>query len=133
MIDIDNFKALNDRFGHEAGDLVLAAVGELIVDTTRSEDIACRYGGEEFAIILVGADANLAREVGERLCDSIRHLPLSFHGQTPTSVTISAGIAVLAGEDTSPSALLRSADEMLYHAKQAGRGRVRVANSKGGE
>ena len=127
MIDIDHFKNFNDHFGHEAGDVVLGTVGHLIGDSTRGEDIACRYGGEEFVLVLVGSDEVRAREVGQRLCHQVNHLLLSFRGQTLNKISVSVGAAILAHDLESSSALLQRADEMLYRAKQSGRNQVVVA------
>lgn len=128
LLDLDHFKRLNDDFGHPFGDSVLQRVGDLIVRSVRSSDMACRYGGEELAVILPDTPSAQALQLGERLCAQIRALTFAPRGK-PVVVTSSAGVAELfevsRGEEPSPAALLEAADRALYAAKATGRDRVR--------
>jgi two-component system cell cycle response regulator len=121
MADIDHFKAVNDSYGHPAGDGVLRQLGALIQNSTRKSDISCRYGGEEFAIILPDINAVQAAKFAERLRRQIEALPLEPEGR-PIRVTISLGIAQYDAESPMDlDAFVRAADDRLYHAKKKGR------------
>jgi diguanylate cyclase (GGDEF)-like protein len=124
MMDIDFFKKINDTYGHMAGDLVLKTVGLFLGKNIRLENIACRYGGEEFAIILRNVDGEKALQIAERVRASIAAEKIVFRDKT-ISVTVSAGIATLLSNnfDTIDDFIQR-ADEHLYEAKQSGRNRV---------
>jgi len=124
MIDVDFFKKVNDQHGHLAGDYILKSIGEYLLKHLRQENIACRYGGEEFAVILRGVDQALANRIAERLRLSIEQEVFSFRG-TAIPITISAGIASItdASFDTIED-FIRRADENLYHAKELGRNRT---------
>jgi diguanylate cyclase (GGDEF)-like protein len=124
MLDIDHFKQINDRYGHAAGDAVIAAVGRRLVHTARRADLVGRYGGEEFVILQTG-DADLAA-FAERLRRAVADAPIDTPAG-PLSVTASAGVAVRTPGDADPSALLSRADRALYRAKKAGRNRVAIA------
>ncbi|MBK8481338.1 MAG: diguanylate cyclase [Proteobacteria bacterium] len=128
MVDVDHFKRINDRYGHQAGDLVLARVGECLKTKIREMDLVGRYGGEEFAALLPQTPPPLAREVGERIRRTIEALSIMVDGQT-IPVTLSVGVAGRAQPDDLP-ALLRQADAALYQAKSAGRNRVVVATEE---
>lgn len=120
--DIDEFKTINDRFGHKAGDKVLFAVAQVLRKQLRSTDFVARVGGEEFVMLLPGADMAQAR----RLCDELRRKvsALGFHfGGTPVKITCSVGLSDVRIEDT-PDSVFERADAALYRAKQAGRDRV---------
>jgi diguanylate cyclase (GGDEF)-like protein len=121
MIDIDHFKKVNDTFGHMAGDLVLKTVGQFLSKNLRLENIGCRYGGEEFAIILRNVGSELAWGIAERLRASIEAEKINYRGKI-IRVTISIGIATLEGTnfDTIED-LIQKADECLYEAKEKGR------------
>ena len=128
MLDVDHFKRFNDIHGHAAGDAVLKALGERLRVSIRQEDIACRYGGEEFTIIMPGAK----REDVIKRAESVRHLvetevPPEFGGKPLPPYTISLGVAAWPENEGSASALLASADAALYQAKNSGRNRVDVA------
>ena len=118
LCDIDFFKAINDKYGHDEGDQVLAAFGALLEHSLRGDDVAARYGGEEFLLLLVGATPAAAVEVLARM--------RSRWGQTHPTVTFSAGIATVTSPDTVPHAIT-DADAALYRAKQAGRNCDRTA------
>lgn len=125
MVDIDHFKRLNDRFGHVKGDEVLAAVGRCLRDGLRHNDYACRFGGDEFALILTDVDPPVAVERSEQLRASIERLFASGDGPlTAEPVTISAGIALAPRDGTRPEELIGEADRRLYAAKRLGRNRV---------
>jgi diguanylate cyclase (GGDEF)-like protein len=130
MVDIDHFKRLNDRFGHDTGDEVLRAVAEAVARTVRTDDFPIRYGGEEFLVVLRRADETIAMAVAERLRRNVAKVDLQrLHVTTP--VTVSVGIAVedpaRRPERDGLAALITSADAALYRAKSAGRDRVVVA------
>ncbi|SHE49514.1 GGDEF domain-containing protein [Desulforamulus putei] len=123
MIDLDFFKRINDFYGHQSGDFVLRKVSELVLVNLRDEDIACRYGGEELAVILPETSLKEAAVVAERLLRSIEKTEFSLAGiEEPVQVTVSIGVAELNEGDT-PDRLLQRADEALYLAKRRGRNR----------
>lgn len=133
MFDIDHFKSINDTYGHPAGDSVITGVAKLITRETRSADIACRYGGEEFAIIMPETEPDKALQ----LCDRIRmHCEQMNWSRHPTrSVTISGGVAGLYKGQTmqiTPEAWVELADRNLYEAKQSGRNRIKATGLDGG-
>ncbi len=125
MIDIDHFKQFNDTFGHQAGDTVLRALGGFLIQRTRTEDAPCRYGGEEFALILPDTSGETARRRAELLREELKMLAVQHAGQVLGSVTVSIGIATYPEEGTAEE-LLKTADLALYRAKAAGRNRVMV-------
>jgi diguanylate cyclase (GGDEF)-like protein/PAS domain S-box-containing protein len=127
MIDVDHFKQFNDNFGHDAGDFVLSALARAITKSVRPSDIACRYGGEELAIVLPDASLECAQERVAEMQVAIRNTTLTHLGRALPPPTASFGIAVYPKDGTRPADLLRSADQALYRAKQAGRDRVCVA------
>lgn len=127
MADIDNFKKVNDLFGHRIGDEILKMFARVLLDNARADDTVARYGGEEFAVILPGSQAEYARQVTERMRSQLEGMQLAINdsGQEIGSITASFGVAELgAGDDA--DALLHRADAMLYEAKCAGRNRVAV-------
>jgi diguanylate cyclase (GGDEF)-like protein len=126
MIDIDHFKRFNDTYGHEAGDALLREFGTLVRAQTRREDIACRYGGEEFLLILPEADAVTTAQCAEKLRRAMEHLSVDVNGQAVGQVTASFGVAAFPEHSDSFTALVRIADKALYAAKSAGRNRVSV-------
>jgi diguanylate cyclase (GGDEF)-like protein/PAS domain S-box-containing protein len=127
MIDIDHFKHFNDKFGHDAGDFVLSALARVITKSIRPSDIACRYGGEELAIVLPEASLECARERVEQVRLAIRNSNLTHLGQTLPAPTASFGVAVYPANGTNPVDLLKAADQALYRAKQEGRDRICAA------
>lgn len=127
MLDVDDFKQFNDIYGHAAGDAVLRELGDLLLGHFRGEDIACRYGGDEFIIVLLDASLEMTRERAERLCEHARHVNIQFEGQALEAVTFSVGIAVFPEGGSTSAEVLKAADTALYRAKHAGRGRVVVA------
>ena len=123
MLDIDHFKRFNDTFGHQAGDALLRAFGDFLLNRTRGQDVACRYGGEEFALILSGASIEVAQKRAELLREDLKRLTVEYAGQVLGSVTLSIGVAGFPGHETSEK-LLHAADQALYRAKAEGRDRV---------
>jgi len=126
MLDIDHFKRFNDTFGHQAGDALLRALGEFVRQRTRGQDIACRFGGEEFAIILSSASVEAACKRAEMLCVELRELDVQHAGQTLGSITFSIGIAAFPTHATTAEDVVRVADQALYRAKREGRNRMVV-------
>ncbi len=125
MMDIDHFKRVNDSYGHRAGDKVLTELGQLLTASVRAEDIPCRYGGEEFVIVLPGASLETAKERAEQIRLSIHNLRVSYRNQ-PIQITTSLGVAAYPVHGDNSDAVLIRADRALYHAKQTGRNRVVV-------
>ena len=125
MVDIDHFKTVNDRFGHEAGDAVLRIVADRLTAASRTEDVVGRWGGEEFLVVAPSTDAAGARALGERLRAGAAAEP-SPVADEHVSMTVSVGVAVGAGD---VEATLREADAALYEAKAGGRNRVVCAPS----
>jgi diguanylate cyclase (GGDEF)-like protein len=130
MMDIDNFKRINDKFGHTTGDQVLREVARILIAQTRTVDIVSRYGGEEFTVILPETPLDSARAVAERIRAAIEADTTSIPDQQDTiCVTISIGIAVFKGATDTQSELIERADQALYHAKDQGRNRIVVAET----
>jgi diguanylate cyclase (GGDEF)-like protein len=123
MIDADNLKAINDAYGHKAGDKLILTVATTIQDCLRTSDIICRYGGDEFVAVLPQIPANRALEVGERIRRAVE--AQVFHaGGKKLSSTISVGIATYPDDVSNVNDLLEKADEMLYECKESGRNKV---------
>ena len=127
MFDIDHFKKVNDTYGHRAGDMVLKRFGQLLLDNTRIRDIPCRYGGEEFALIMPEAPLSAAMERAENLRQEFAHVRIAELGQDKPP-TLSAGIAVFPIDGKNQDDLFRAADEALYRAKLDGRDCIRTPN-----
>jgi diguanylate cyclase (GGDEF)-like protein/PAS domain S-box-containing protein len=129
MIDLDHFKRFNDTFGHDAGDALLRELGSLLQSQVRGSDIACRYGGEEFAVILPDAPLAAAQERADAIRKSVKHIDLKHHGQALGAITLSIGVAVFPDHGEAPYSLVRTADQALYRAKAAGRDCVVLAET----
>ncbi len=127
MIDIDHFKRFNDTHGHPGGDALLAEFGHLLTRHARDEDIAVRYGGEEFALIMPGASLEIAAGRAEVLRDAVKRLHVRLNGKSLGLVTLSAGVAAYPANGSTGQAVLTEADTALYKAKQEGRDRVEKA------
>ena len=125
MVDIDRFKAINDTHGHQAGDHVLTSLGAQLASMARAEDVACRYGGEEFILVLPSMPLETARSRAEELRASFASKAV-LYGDVSLHATLSIGIAVYPDHGTTADQLIRSADTALYQAKDAGRNRVEV-------
>jgi diguanylate cyclase (GGDEF)-like protein/PAS domain S-box-containing protein len=128
MLDVDDFKQFNDTYGHAAGDAILSNLGNLLLEHVRGEDISCRYGGDEFILILPDASREVTTERAERLCKHVRHIRTQYEGQTLDAVSLSVGVAIFPEHGSTSVVLLKAADDALYRAKRLGRGRVVVAN-----
>lgn len=126
VLDLDHFKGFNDAFGHEAGDALLREVGGVLQRSIRGEDIACRQGGEEFALILPEASLADAARRAEQLRDAIRALNVQYRRQSLGPITVSLGVAIFPDHGPTAEAVLRAADTALYQAKDWGRDRVAV-------
>jgi diguanylate cyclase (GGDEF)-like protein len=133
MIDIDDFKSYNDRFGHQAGDEVLRVVGRILREETRQEDTVGRYGGEEFLSVLVESRAERAMLVAERVLERVRE---TTSGDAPDGepVTVSVGVASCdgGGVGCDSYSMIRRADDALYEAKWAGKDKICVAREDEG-
>lgn len=127
MLDLDNLKQFNDTWGHAAGDEVLGALGSLLLRQVRGEDIACRYGGDEFVLILPDASQKVTRERAELICEHGKQFHLQFDRQRLAAVTLSLGVAVFPEHGVTSTGILRAVDAALYRAKREGRDRVVVA------
>jgi len=123
MIDVVHFKNFNDTYGHVEGDKVLIRMGRVLLQCARQSDTACRYGGEEFTVILRGADIEDGLQVAERIRQTMVRDPFSPRPTKAVFVSVSIGVTSLKADDTE-EALIRRADEALYRAKAAGRNRV---------
>lgn len=129
MIDIDDFKAVNDTFGHSAGDEVLRSVGGAILEAVRESDVPCRVGGEEFAVIVPETDIEGAIAAGERVRLAVERLDQGDVGST----TVSLGVALHPYHATNGAALVEAADRALYEAKRSGKNCTRLASSDPGQ
>ena len=127
MFDLDHFKVFNDTFGHEAGDCVLREVGAFMLRNARAEDIPCRFGGEEFVLILPSATLEGTQSRAERLRAKIKEITVLHHGKSLGMITISAGVAAFPVHGLSVKEVIAAADGALYRAKKGGRDRVVVA------
>jgi diguanylate cyclase (GGDEF)-like protein len=122
MIDVDDFKRVNDTYGHLEGDRVLREIAEVLTENVRSFDICTRYGGEEFAILMPGAEQRVAIQIAERVRRAVEQSTGDVHGGV--RITVSAGVALLGPGDT-PQELLRRTDRALLRAKAEGKNAVR--------
>ncbi len=128
MLDVDHFKAFNDRHGHAMGDVALAAFARMLKDKCRAEDIACRYGGEEFTLILPETDLATVLERAEDIRSSASLLRIGAPGGAALRITVSIGIALMPQHGDVGLELMRAGDRALYRAKHEGRDRVVVAD-----
>ena len=128
MADVDHFKRFNDSHGHEAGDAVLSEVGKLLVRQIRGEDVACRFGGEEFCLILPGADLESARRRADQIRAEVGRLNVRHGPRSLGTITMSAGVSSYPA--LSEGHLIAAADAALYRAKRAGRDRVEAADEQ---
>jgi diguanylate cyclase (GGDEF)-like protein len=132
MIDLDHFKRINDSYGHEAGDCVLKAYAETLSHECRRGDFACRYGGEEFVVVMPNISPETAYGRAEALRNTLNalHIPYGCHS---LSMTISMGIACYPANGLTRDAVLRAADQAMYAAKEAGRDHIRSYDQLPGE
>lgn len=124
MLDLDHFKTFNDTFGHAAGDEVLKAVAQVFVSSVRAEDVACRYGGEEFTIILPDLTAQVALQRAESIRRAVERLQVPIGRDRMAEVSVSIGVAMYPADGEAGDALLHRADMALYAAKRRGRNQV---------
>ena len=127
MFDLDHFKRVNDTYGHDMGDAVLRQIGSLLLEHVRDEDIPCRYGGEEFTIILPGADLETSRGRAEELRQLVASMTVQWGGQIIGNLSVSLGVSCYPLHGSSWQEALKAADQALYSAKHTGRKRVVVA------
>jgi diguanylate cyclase (GGDEF)-like protein len=127
MLDLDHFKKFNDQYGHDAGDTVLREAASFLTKSVRGEDIVCRYGGEEFVIVLPMASLKASKARAEHIRSKLRELTVLHQGQSLGVLTVSIGVAELPTHGISGAQLLEAADAALYRAKNDGRDRVVVA------
>ncbi len=126
MLDIDHFKEFNDTFGHQAGDAALRTLADFLKNATRGQDIVCRYGGEEFALVFGGSTLEGALERGEVLRDGVKRLEVRYGGQLLGTITVSMGLALFPDHGSTIADILRGADQALYCAKRDGRDQICV-------
>lgn len=124
MLDIDHFKRVNDTYGHQAGDLILRELGDLLMQQARATDRVCRYGGEEMILILPEIDTAPAMDIAERLRKTVEAHVFIIPDEKPVSITVSVGVAVYPEDANTKEALVAAADAAMYQAKQTGRNRV---------
>jgi diguanylate cyclase (GGDEF)-like protein len=124
MMDLDHFKRFNDTFGHQAGDTLLRVLGDLLKRSTRGQDIACRYGGEEFALVLTDTNLDGVLKRAEILRQQVKQMSVEYAGQLLGTVSVSIGVAVYPEHGNSSPEVLRASDQALYRAKREGRDRV---------
>jgi diguanylate cyclase (GGDEF)-like protein len=127
MLDLDNFKKFNDTYGHDAGDAVLRETAAFLLKSVRSEDFVCRFGGEEFIVILPAADLKITQARAERIRSKLREMTVIHQGRSLGMVTVSIGVAEVPVHGITPKDLVEAADAALYRAKREGRDRVVVA------
>jgi diguanylate cyclase (GGDEF)-like protein/PAS domain S-box-containing protein len=127
MLDLDHFKRFNDDFGHDGGDTLLRELGTFLWTHVRREDIACRYGGEEFTLVLPDSSLEVARKRAEDLREEVKHLNVRHNGQPLGTISLSLGVAGFPGHGLTGEVVLKAADVALYRAKREGRDRVVVA------
>jgi diguanylate cyclase (GGDEF)-like protein/PAS domain S-box-containing protein len=129
MLDLDHFKRFNDTFGHAAGDIMLRELGRMLQHYLRGEDIACRYGGEEFTMILVDVSLAVTVQRANQIREAVKNLSATYRGQSLGLATASCGVAMFPEHGLTGEQLVRAADHALYRAKDAGRDRVMVAQT----
>jgi diguanylate cyclase (GGDEF)-like protein/PAS domain S-box-containing protein len=133
MLDLDHFKRFNDTFGHEAGDVLLRELGQLLSAQMRKSDIPCRYGGEEFALVMPDSSLKNTLQRLNQVCLKVKTLEVRHSDQLLDKMTVSVGVAVTPKHGCTSSELLHAADEALYAAKKAGRDRVVIYQRKKSE
>jgi two-component system cell cycle response regulator len=124
LIDIDHFKSVNDTYGHPVGDAVLQQVAKRVAASLREVDRAARFGGEEFALIIMQADRKMAMEAARRVCAAVEADLVTVEGGPELKITVSAGAAELPKDAKSCADLVAAADKALYAAKARGRNRA---------
>ncbi len=130
MLDLDHFKRFNDTFGHDAGDSVLRELGQLLREKLRKSDVSCRYGGEEFVLILPDSSLADTQQRVEQIRRLIKELKIRHGDQVLGTIAVSGGVAGAPEHGSTAAELLCAADNALYAAKLAGRDRVVVYHAK---
>jgi diguanylate cyclase (GGDEF)-like protein len=128
LFDLDHFKKFNDRFGHNAGDATLRDVSAFVQKNSRAEDILCRYGGEEFLLVLSDCSSKVLIERAEQIREGVKKLRLGNEQRPLGDITLSIGAALFPDHGRTLEELFQAADAALYQAKRAGRDRVAVAD-----
>lgn len=131
MLDLDNFKRINDEHGHLFGDYMLKAVSDIVKNSIRMTDTAARYGGEEFTVILVNTDAEQSCGTAERIRKTVEEFTFEYDG-IQDRITVSIGIASFPSDSGDAVSLIKAADEAMYNAKRAGKNRVNLYETNGG-
>jgi two-component system cell cycle response regulator len=124
ILDIDHFKLVNDTYGHDAGDVVLREFSARVKRNIRGVDLACRFGGEEFVVLMPDTDVSNAELVAERVRRAVGEKAFDINGQRPLTVTVSVGVSLNESQADTPESLIKRADLALYRAKREGRNRV---------
>ncbi len=128
MLDVDNFKQFNDNYGHAAGDAILCQLSSLFIKNIREEDIVCRFGGDEFIIVMPDTNRAITIERAEHICKMVKQFSFQYNGKTLESITLSLGVAIFPENGSTFEAILKIVDDTLFSAKHNGRGTVAVAN-----
>lgn len=129
LIDIDFFKKFNDEYGHDIGDAVLHELGQFLKHSIRGSDFACRYGGEEFMLILPDSSLEIAVKRAENIREGVKHISILKDGKPIPNITISIGVSIFPIQGADQASIIEAADKALYQAKEGGRDRVCIANS----
>lgn len=127
LLDVDHFKQFNDQHGHSAGDVLLRELGSALQRATRGDDVACRYGGEEFLLILPETTLEITRQRAQQIREGVKKISVRHEGRELGGITLSLGVAAYPQHAQQPAALLDAADRALYKAKSAGRDCVETA------
>ncbi len=127
MIDVDDFKSVNDTYGHLVGDAVLRTISDILRRSVRVFDVCTRFGGEEFAVVMPGSEPADAARIAERIRQRVQNYTSSEPGLASLKFTVSVGYAV-SGPDTSARDLISAADVALYQAKRTGKNQVRAVS-----
>ena len=128
MLDVDDFKHFNDTRGHAAVDKILKELGNMLLKNIRGEDIACRYGGDEFIIVMPDASPAVTYERAKLFCEYSKQIRFLMEDQVVVTITFSLGVAAFPADGVTSAALLRSVDNALYRAKREGRGQIVLAS-----
>jgi len=128
MADLDFFKKFNDTWGHDAGDTLLKEVARVLKSSVRVDDLACRYGGEEFLLVLPDAELEDIQKKAHQILEGTQRLKITHQGVDLGPVTLSIGVSIFPGNGETPETLIKSADLALYEAKEKGRDRVVIAS-----
>ncbi len=130
MIDLDHFKLFNDTYGHKAGDVMLKEVGRFLQTNVRKDDIACRYGGEEFIVIMIGASHDIIYQRADYLRKSVKNINPEYEGNVLKNITLSIGVAIYPDHGETGESIIHAADMALYKSKHDGRDRVTIAHTE---